>query len=173
MGIAIWRCGRCYGVQLSWFGDTKNIRNYIVFKNGRFLVFLYYMTKVVKRVLSRTKNGREQKITDVAESVHIGSKKFHAVSATIVPRTITNGTLEWYDLTEQTKAILNNRLSQALKLRAQELRRVPRNEVLLSSLEKEITNIQELNDNPDTFRTLASMRKILSEYVGRTSTTSH
>jgi hypothetical protein len=83
----------------------------------------------------------------------------------ITPKKITNGPLEWYDLTEQTKAILNNRLAISLKLRAVELRWTPQNQNTVQSLTNSIDEILRISDNPRTFQSLASMKKIVAKYA--------
>ena len=83
----------------------------------------------------------------------------------ITPKMITNGPLEWYDVTEQTKFVLNNRLAGYLKSRVAEQRNINPDPRKIATLTKSINEIIQVSDSPRTFQSLASMKKILAKYA--------
>ena len=83
----------------------------------------------------------------------------------ITPRRIVNGPLEWYELTEQTKYVLNNRLSSSLKLRLAEERSGYPDPKTIENLNDDIHEIMRIKSSPNSFRSLKTMKNILERYA--------
>jgi len=87
----------------------------------------------------------------------------------ITPRKITNGPLEWYDVTEQTRYVLNSKLTSYMKLRVAEQRSNNPNANEIARLTSSINEIMHITSNQRSFQSMKAMKSILQKYAGNTT----
>ena len=109
----------------------------------------------------------------MAKTVHADVKKAAVRKASvanlqkgaITPRRIMNGPLEWYEITEQTRFVLNNRLASSLKLRLAEQRSEQPNLPKIEVLTADINEIMRVKTSAKSFSSLRTMKNILQKYA--------
>ena len=83
----------------------------------------------------------------------------------ITPRKITNGPLEWYDVTEQTRYVLNSKLTSYMKLRGAEQRSENPNTEKIARLTTSIDEIVDITSHLHSFQSMKPMKSILEKYA--------
>ena len=78
---------------------------------------------------------------------------------------ISYSSLDWYDLTESTRHVLNSVITDSAKKQVEERSKAQPNQQKLQALRMLSQNIAELSRDPKNFESKQRMEEILEEYA--------